>query len=75
MQKDRLRTKWSVRTSPQEQVQRVLAALLSIGAENIKGISVFVRYEDEAGDTQTSIFTGGTDVDEVYNWAVKELNK
>lgn len=53
----------------------MLAALLSIGAENIKGISVFVRYEDEAGDTQTSIFTGGTDVDEVYNWAVKELNK
>jgi hypothetical protein len=69
------KTHWPKQMKPQDQVNRVLNALLAnIGPDSIKGLSVFVFYEDENGESQKAIFTGGEQLDEVQAWAKSQLN-
>jgi len=76
---DDMKTKWPPNMGPKRQVQRVLTALLEkIGIENVRGLAVFVRYdgknsEGESG-VQNAIFTGGHEVDDVYDWARKTIS-
>lgn len=74
---DHMKTKWPPGLRGRGQVGRVYSALSKIGAENVRGMVLFIRYEGQGGDDvvgmQNAVFTAGEDVEGVFTWAREEL--